>query len=72
MQIFIVRQKPEDSECSACRILKVFSFEKKAADSATTLKCARGEAHNIDYGQNFRTGSIAFQFVLEKLEGYQI
>ncbi|CAK0881766.1 unnamed protein product [Prorocentrum cordatum] len=72
MQIFIVRQKPEDSECSACRILKVVSFEKNRVDSATILKCARGEAHKIDYGKNFRTGSIAFQFMLEKLEGYQM
>ncbi|CAK0846225.1 unnamed protein product [Prorocentrum cordatum] len=49
MQIFTVRQKPEDSERSAYRILK---------------------AHKIDYGKNFRAGSIAFQFTLEKLEGY--
>ncbi|CAK0796371.1 unnamed protein product [Prorocentrum cordatum] len=72
MQIFIVRQKPEDSECSAYRILKVVSFDKNRVDSATILKCARGEAHKIDYGKNFRAGSIAFQFMLEKLEGYQI
>eukprot|EP00959_Pyramimonas_sp_CCMP1952_P441521 9243506-Pyramimonas_sp.AAC.1 len=72
MQIFIVRQKPEDSERSACRILKVVSFEKNRVDSAAVLKCARGQAHNIDCGKNFRTGSIAFQFVLGKLEGYQI
>ncbi|CAK0887243.1 unnamed protein product [Prorocentrum cordatum] len=72
MQIFIVRRKPEDSECSAYRILKVVSFDKNRVDSATILKCARGEAHKIDYGKNFRAGSIAFQFMLEKLEGYQI
>lgn len=72
MQLFIVRQKPEDSECSAYRILKVVSFEKNRVDSATILKCARGEAHKIDYGGNFKTGGAAFQFMLEKLEGYQI
>ncbi|CAK0837766.1 unnamed protein product [Prorocentrum cordatum] len=72
MQIFIVRQKPEDSVCSAYRILKVVSFDKNRVDSATILKCARGEAHKIDYGKNFRAGSIAFQFMPEKLEGHQI
>ncbi|CAK0822912.1 unnamed protein product [Prorocentrum cordatum] len=72
MQIFIVRQKPEDSECSAYRILKVVSFDKNRVDSATILKCARGEAHKIDYGKNVRAGSIAFQFMLEKLDGYQM
>lgn len=72
MQLFIMRENPADPECSTYRILKIISFEKNRIDAATILSCARGEAHKIDYGKNFRSGSLAFQFMLEKLEGYQI
>ncbi|CAK0831552.1 unnamed protein product, partial [Prorocentrum cordatum] len=67
-----MRENPADPECSTYRILKIVSFEKNRVDAATILSCARGEAHKIDYGKNFRSGSIAFQFMLEKLEGNQV
>ena len=48
------------------QVLRHFNFEQKL-DSRLLMSAVSGELYLLDYGKNFRSGALGFQFLLEKL-----
>lgn len=72
LQLAIIRDDPPDESCRKYIILKHVCFDRERVDAASIRAMCHGEAHQIEYGRNFRNGAAAFHVMFEQLKGFQI
>lgn len=68
MQLAVV---PDSSDSNLLTVCKHFCFDEKVKPAIVQSFCY-GTTYAIDYGRNFRSGLKGFQFMFERVGGYQI
>ena len=68
MQLFVVK----DAGRETYTVLKMIMFQPKRLAVPMVLRLVRGQGMRIEYGSNTRTGTAAFQLMLERLGGFQV